>query len=154
MAPPPVPPQRPTTSPGVVGLLSRSCWASLPIATIESLIEGGHVAEFTTGQTLYAEADTGTGLVQVRRAQVESRGRGAARVANMLFDEEWTEWLPIYAWTIAHDEGVIIVDTGETARVPTHRTTCRSSSAAIRATSSPATPAMIRVCSSRGRLTA
>ena len=35
----------------------------------------------------------------------------------MLFDPEWSEWLPIYVWVIEHDEGVILVDTGETARV-------------------------------------
>ena len=58
-----------------------------------------------------------TGLVQVRRPQVESRGTGLARLTNMLFDDEWTEWLPIYAWAIEHDEGVIVVDTGETSRV-------------------------------------
>jgi glyoxylase-like metal-dependent hydrolase (beta-lactamase superfamily II) len=58
-----------------------------------------------------------TGLVRVRRAQMESRGTGLARLTNMLFDDEWTEWLPIYAWAIEHDEGVIVVDTGETARV-------------------------------------
>lgn len=28
----------------------------------------------------------------------------------------WTERLPIYAWVIEHPEGVIVVDTGETAR--------------------------------------
>jgi glyoxylase-like metal-dependent hydrolase (beta-lactamase superfamily II) len=58
-----------------------------------------------------------TGLVQVKRAQMESRGRGPARFANVLFDKEWSEWLPIYAWAIEHDEGIILVDTGETARV-------------------------------------
>src|ERR1700691_3434369 len=58
-----------------------------------------------------------TGFVQVRKAQRESRGQGLARVANMLFDKEWTEWLPIYAWAIEHDEGVIVVDAGETSRV-------------------------------------
>jgi len=58
-----------------------------------------------------------TGLVQVRRAQAESRGSGAARMAHMLFDKDWTEWLPIYSWIIEHDEGLILVDTGETARV-------------------------------------
>jgi len=36
-----------------------------------------------------------TGLVQVRRAQMESRGRGVARIAHMLLDEEWSEWLPV-----------------------------------------------------------
>jgi N-acyl homoserine lactone hydrolase len=58
-----------------------------------------------------------TGLVQVRRAQTESRGKGIARMTNMLVDPEWTGWLPIYTWVIEHDEGVILVDTGETARV-------------------------------------
>jgi glyoxylase-like metal-dependent hydrolase (beta-lactamase superfamily II) len=58
-----------------------------------------------------------TGLVQVRRSQMESRGSGPARLINMLFDDEWTDWLPIYAWVIEHDEGIIVVDTGETARV-------------------------------------
>jgi len=48
---------------------------------------------------------------------MESRGRGLARLTNMLFDEEWSGWLPIYAWAVEHDEGVILVDTGETARV-------------------------------------
>jgi glyoxylase-like metal-dependent hydrolase (beta-lactamase superfamily II) len=58
------------------------------------------------------------GLVQVRRPQMESRGGSApARLAHMLFDEEWSEWLPIYAWAIEHDEGVIVVDTGEASRV-------------------------------------
>src|SRR4051812_3178331 len=58
-----------------------------------------------------------TGMVQVRKPQMESRGTGVARMTNMLFDPEWTEWLPIHAWVIEHDEGVIVVDTGETARV-------------------------------------
>ncbi len=58
-----------------------------------------------------------TGRVQVRRPQMESRGRGPARLANMLFDPEWSGWLPIYVWVIEHDEGIIVVDTGETTRV-------------------------------------
>jgi|ERR1700761_29943 len=58
-----------------------------------------------------------TGMVQVRRAQMESRGTGLARISNMLFDENWSDWLPIYAWVIEHDEGLIVVDTGETSLV-------------------------------------
>ncbi len=46
-----------------------------------------------------------------------SKGHGIARAANMLFDEQWTAWLPIYAWAIEQADGVILVDTGETARV-------------------------------------
>src|SRR5262245_14954405 len=58
-----------------------------------------------------------TGLVQVKRPQMAGRGRGHARLAHILFDDDWSEWLPIYAWAIEHEEGVILVDTGETARV-------------------------------------
>ena len=58
-----------------------------------------------------------TGLVQVREAQRQSKGTGIARMANMLFDERWSGWLPIYVWLIEHEEGLILVDTGETARV-------------------------------------
>lgn len=58
-----------------------------------------------------------TGMVQVRRAQMERRRNGLGRVTDMLYGKEWTSWLPIYAWVIEHDEGLILVDTGETARV-------------------------------------
>ncbi len=58
-----------------------------------------------------------TGLVRVRGAQRESRDTGLGRMAHMLYDPDWTEWLPIYAWAIEHREGVIVVDTGETSRV-------------------------------------
>ena len=58
-----------------------------------------------------------TGLVQVKRPQMEARRSGVAGLADMLFDEHWSGWLPIYVWAIEHDEGVILVDTGETARV-------------------------------------
>ncbi|MGC2298306.1 MAG: N-acyl homoserine lactonase family protein [Acidobacteriaceae bacterium] len=58
-----------------------------------------------------------TGLVKVRRAQREGSGKGVARTVKVLFDSEWTEWLPIYAWAIEHEEGIIVVDTGETSRV-------------------------------------
>src|SRR5580658_3882975 len=60
-----------------------------------------------------------TGWVQVKRAQTEARGTGRARSAHILFGREWSEWLPIFAWAIEHEEGVIVVDTGETARVHT-----------------------------------
>ncbi len=32
-------------------------------------------------------------------------------------DKDWTEWLPIYVWVIEQGNGVVLVDTGETARV-------------------------------------
>ena len=41
---------------------------------------------------------------------------GPLRVVKTLTDSEWTEPLPILAWLIEHPEGLIVVDTGETAR--------------------------------------
>jgi glyoxylase-like metal-dependent hydrolase (beta-lactamase superfamily II) len=57
-----------------------------------------------------------TGTVAIKTRQVEGVGRGARRRLNMFLDREWTEPLPIYAFAIEHPEGVIVVDTGETAR--------------------------------------
>jgi N-acyl homoserine lactone hydrolase len=55
--------------------------------------------------------------VKVKLAQMESRGEGLARTKHVLFDDDWSDWLPIYAWVIEHNEGIIVVDTGETSRV-------------------------------------
>jgi len=54
-----------------------------------------------------------TGYVQVKTAQRKRKPGGLLRV---LFDRDWTEWLPVYAWAIEHPEGIIVVDTGDTAR--------------------------------------
>jgi CRP/FNR family transcriptional regulator len=45
------------TSAGVIDLLRRGCWASVPAGTIESLTDGGRVVDFPAGHTVYAEAD-------------------------------------------------------------------------------------------------
>jgi glyoxylase-like metal-dependent hydrolase (beta-lactamase superfamily II) len=57
-----------------------------------------------------------TGTVAVTRAWREGVGHGKRRLLNTIRDHEWTEPLPIYAFAIEHSEGVIVVDTGETAR--------------------------------------
>ena len=58
-----------------------------------------------------------TGTVQVKKNQVVGKGSGAGRLINVLFGREWVQPpVPIYAWVIEHEEGVIVVDTGETAR--------------------------------------
>jgi glyoxylase-like metal-dependent hydrolase (beta-lactamase superfamily II) len=57
-----------------------------------------------------------TGTVEVKKNQVIGKGSGALRLVNVLFGREWVEPpVPIYAWVIEHDEGVIVVDTGDTA---------------------------------------
>jgi N-acyl homoserine lactone hydrolase len=57
-----------------------------------------------------------TGTVAVKARQREGTGRGPLRLVNTLRDDHWTEPLPILAWLIEHPEGLIVVDTGETAR--------------------------------------
>jgi glyoxylase-like metal-dependent hydrolase (beta-lactamase superfamily II) len=58
-----------------------------------------------------------TGTVAVKERQRSGTGPGPLRLALTLADRKWTDALPIYAWVIEHPEGVIVVDTGETARV-------------------------------------
>lgn len=58
-----------------------------------------------------------TGTVQVKKNQIVGKGSGAQRLVNVLFGREWVKPpVPIYAWVIEHEEGIIVVDTGETAR--------------------------------------
>lgn len=46
-----------------------------------------------------------TGLVQVRRPQMEARGSNpVARLGHMLFDDEWSAWLPIHFTVHPEDE--------------------------------------------------
>jgi len=57
-----------------------------------------------------------TGTVAIKERQRRGVGHGTRRHVNTLLDRAWTEPLPIYAWAIEHPEGLIVVDTGETAR--------------------------------------
>ena len=57
-----------------------------------------------------------TGTVAVKTRQREGVGRGKRRLLNTFLDREWTDPLPILAWAIEHPEGVIVVDTRQTAR--------------------------------------
>lgn len=56
-----------------------------------------------------------TGNVAIKKVQQKGKETGNP-VLNMLLDPNWTEPLPIYAFVIEHPEGLIVVDTGETAR--------------------------------------
>ncbi len=57
-----------------------------------------------------------TGTVKIKTRQRQGSGSGLLRLVNTLRDSDWTPSLPIYAWVIEHPEGVIVMDTGETAR--------------------------------------
>lgn len=57
-----------------------------------------------------------TGTVAIRPNQRQGKGEGFVRLVNTLSDRRWTEPLPIYVWVIEHPEGIIVIDTGETAK--------------------------------------
>ena len=56
-----------------------------------------------------------TGRVRVKASQLVGRGRSLARRLAPLVDDEWSGWLPTYAFAVEHPEGVILVDTGANA---------------------------------------
>ena len=58
-----------------------------------------------------------TGTVAIKERQRDGECRGRRNLARVMADRRWTEPLPILAWLIEHPEGLIVVDTGETARV-------------------------------------
>ena len=52
----------------------------------------------------------------IKERQRAGKGRGPARLVVTLADRRFTPPLPILAWLVEHPEGLIVVDTGETAR--------------------------------------
>jgi len=57
-----------------------------------------------------------TGDVQIKRRHLQARrtSRGS-RVLDVLADRTWAPRLPILCWAIEHPEGLLMVDTGESA---------------------------------------
>jgi len=78
--------------------------------------EGGLVSASRTARrdALKIHAIT-TGTVRVHERQRTGVGRGPLRLLATLADRAWTARLPIHAWLIEHPEGLILVDTGDTA---------------------------------------
>src|SRR3954465_9927854 len=58
-----------------------------------------------------------TGSVRIKTAMQRGRGTGLRRRSAMFLPGDLTGPLPIYAWLIHHDDGSILVDTGETTDV-------------------------------------
>lgn len=58
-----------------------------------------------------------TGWVSVKQAHRAFGGPDALAVAAIIASGSWTQWLPVTATVIEHPDGVVVVDTGETARI-------------------------------------
>jgi glyoxylase-like metal-dependent hydrolase (beta-lactamase superfamily II) len=57
-----------------------------------------------------------TGFVAIKSAHHRLRGPEALRFLTIIQDSTWTAALPILTWVIEHPEGVIVIDTGESAQ--------------------------------------
>jgi len=55
-----------------------------------------------------------TGRVRIKENQISKSKGYTPQMLKVLFGKKWADWAPIYAWVIDHEEGVIVVDTGET----------------------------------------
>src|SRR3954447_18950752 len=58
-----------------------------------------------------------TGTVRIKAAMKRGRGSGLRRRGAIFLPGDLTGPLPIHAWLIHHDDGPILVDTGETTDV-------------------------------------
>jgi glyoxylase-like metal-dependent hydrolase (beta-lactamase superfamily II) len=58
-----------------------------------------------------------TGTVAIKDVQRSGESKGTRSLLRVFAARRWTEPLPILAWLIEHPEGLIVMDTGETARV-------------------------------------
>jgi glyoxylase-like metal-dependent hydrolase (beta-lactamase superfamily II) len=59
-----------------------------------------------------------TGTIRIKNNHRRARADAfPLRFASLLLDPTFTEPLPMHVWVIEHEEGVILVDTGENARV-------------------------------------
>ena len=70
-----------------------------------------------------------TGTVAVKRSFKTKKGRGGLSKLSILFDPYFTDYLPIWVFVIEHPEGLIVVDTGETAGIKTLDTYLKNESA-------------------------
>ncbi|HEX6711933.1 MAG TPA: MBL fold metallo-hydrolase [Thermoleophilaceae bacterium] len=57
-----------------------------------------------------------TGTVRVKHSFLFA-GTGIRRQLDLLLPDAWSDPLPIHAWAVEHDGQLILVDTGETAKV-------------------------------------
>jgi glyoxylase-like metal-dependent hydrolase (beta-lactamase superfamily II) len=57
-----------------------------------------------------------TGYVAVKRAHRDYQGPDGMGIPAIAVDRHWTDWMPIHAWLLEHPEGLLVVDTGESAR--------------------------------------
>ncbi len=58
-----------------------------------------------------------TGTVRVKQFQLTGANSTISRFYQLMFTQKWSEWMPIYCWLIKMDDQLILVDTGDTAKI-------------------------------------
>ena len=58
-----------------------------------------------------------TGTVRCKQFQLTGASNIISRLYQLIFTDKWGEWMPTYCWLIEHSDGLILVDTGETAQI-------------------------------------
>ena len=58
-----------------------------------------------------------TGWGSVKRSAHDASGPGFLRILSWLTDGDWTEWFPVNFYAIERSGHVVVLDTGETARI-------------------------------------
>lgn len=58
-----------------------------------------------------------TGWVAVKQSFRDLEGPESLRVLSIVSDGDWTEWFPILFYALERADGVVVLDTGETARI-------------------------------------
>lgn len=58
-----------------------------------------------------------TGTVRCKQFQLTGASNIISRFYQLVFTDKWGEWMPTYCWLIEHPDGLILVDTGETAQI-------------------------------------
>jgi len=58
-----------------------------------------------------------TGTVRCKQFQLTGAPNILSRLYQLIFTDKWGEWMPTYCWLIEHPDGLILVDTGETAKI-------------------------------------
>lgn len=58
-----------------------------------------------------------TGTVRCKQFQLTGASSNLSRIFQILCTQKWGEWMPIYCWLIKTKDELILVDTGETAKI-------------------------------------
>ena len=88
------------------------------IAVDEKLVRGSRVKDLES-HGIFSRVVNGIKVHAVICGWIKYRNAHIRTLLNpylVILDPTWGDWMPIFAWVIEHPEGIIVIDTGETAR--------------------------------------